>query len=62
MCSWDFIYNLFYSPIYIRFLYWLKGFPVISRFAGDMLFDWIGMSYDVISTYVKAHEEMESVI
>lgn len=62
MSSWDFVHNLFYSPLYLRFLYWMKGFPLIGGFAGDLLFDWVGMGYQVISTYVKAHEETELLI
>jgi len=56
MCSWDFLYNLFYSPLYMRFLYWLIKLPIIGKYAGTLLFDWISMGYEVLSTYVKAHE------
>ncbi|CAD8177625.1 unnamed protein product [Paramecium octaurelia] len=62
MCSWDFIYNVFYSPIYMRFLYFLNKFPIIRRLSGDLLFDWVAIGYEVISTYVRAHEEMENMI
>jgi hypothetical protein len=62
MCSWDFIYSLFYQPLYMRFLYWIKGFPILGRHAGNLLFDWVGMGYEVMSTYVKAQQETEVVI
>lgn len=40
----------------MRFLYNLNKFPIIRRFSGDLLFDWVAMGYEVISTYVRAHE------
>jgi len=46
----------------MRFLYWMKGFPLIGKYAGNLLFDWVGMGYEVMSTYVKAQQETEVVI
>lgn len=46
----------------MRFLYWMKGFPLFGKYAGNVLFDWVGMGYEVMSTYIKAHEEMDSMI
>lgn len=40
----------------MRFLYWLIKLPFIGKYAGTLLFDWISMGYEVLSTYVKAHE------
>lgn len=46
----------------MRFLYSLNKFPIIRGFSGDLLFDWVAIGYEVISTYVRAHEEMENMI
>lgn len=46
----------------MRFLYSLNKIPIIRRFSGDLLFDWVAIGYEVISTYVRAHEEMEIMI
>lgn len=46
----------------MRFLYNLNKFPIIRRFSGDLLFDWVAMGYEVISTYVRAHEGIINII
>lgn len=46
----------------MRFLYWLIKLPFIGSYAGGSLFHWVSMGYEVLSTYVKAHEEMEMMI
>jgi hypothetical protein len=34
----------------------MKAIPIFGRFAENLLFSWLEQGYDVISTYVKAHQ------
>ncbi|EGR30581.1 sodium hydrogen exchanger family protein, putative [Ichthyophthirius multifiliis] len=62
MNSWEFLSNYINNPFYIQILFYLKTWPIIGEIAGNMLFNHISHIYDVLSTYIEAHESAEEVI
>lgn len=62
MNSWDFISTYFINDYYLRVLYYLKGLPIIGSFARSGLFKQLLFVYDVVSTYLLAHEKVEAMI
>lgn len=61
MNSWDFISNYFINHYYIRVLFWFKTIPIIGSLARSALFKQLSFVYDVVSTYLIAHERVESM-
>jgi hypothetical protein len=61
MNSWEFLLNYINNPLYIQILFQLKLWPIIGGIAGTMLFNHISHIYDVVSTYIEAHESAEEI-
>lgn len=61
MTSWDHVSNHFMNPTYIRFLFFMKGLPIVGTFAKNALFSHLSYVYDVVLNYVNAHEAVESI-
>ena len=60
--SWDFISSSFLDDFYIRILHFFKNVPVLGRYAKKNLVNQLLSAYDVISTYLMAHEKVEKMI
>lgn len=59
LSSWEFLHTYFTYPFYINTLFILKSFPIIGQFISNMLFNHISNIYDIVSTYILAHEQAE---
>lgn len=59
MKSWEFISTNFIDHYYIRMLFRMKRFPLIGYFARRALFRQLSFIYDVVSTYLLAHEKVD---
>lgn len=63
MTSWEFLQGSFHNPLYINFLFFLKSFPVLlGSLVSNVLFNHISHIYDVVLTYIEAHEIMEQEV
>jgi NhaP-type Na+/H+ or K+/H+ antiporter len=61
MNSWDYISNHFLNQTYIKILFRAKSLPYIGQHAKNALFNHMSFVYDVVSSYIMAHEEVEKL-
>jgi|JI6StandDraft_1071083.scaffolds.fasta_scaffold10698_6 hypothetical protein len=51
MNSWEWI-KAQISQSYIKFLFMLRGYSLIGRYARNYLFNYVAYSYDIVSSYI----------
>jgi hypothetical protein len=56
MSSWEWI-KAQISQSYIKFLFMLRGYSFIGRYARNYLFNYVAYSYDIVSSYIEAQEK-----
>ncbi|EGR30426.1 sodium hydrogen exchanger family protein, putative [Ichthyophthirius multifiliis] len=61
MNSWEFLYNYFHNPYYIQILFQLQVVPFFRNKTSNLLFNQIAFIYDVVTTYIEAHETVEEI-
>ncbi len=61
MTSWDHLSSHFMNPTYIDLLFYLKGVPILGKYAKNALFNHLSYVYDASLNYVSAHEAVESI-
>ena len=62
MNSWDYISTYFFNDYYMKTLNYLKFVPVVGNFAKGAIFKQLSFVYDVVSTYLIAHEKVEAMV
>ncbi|EGR28403.1 sodium hydrogen exchanger family protein, putative [Ichthyophthirius multifiliis] len=61
MHTWDWLKRQI-DENYINFIFQLRNWPIIGRFAKKKLYNYIAQIYDMISSYIEAHEIVEESI
>ena len=61
MSSWDYISNGFLNQKYIKILFQCKDLPYVGNYAKNALFNNMSLIYDIVSSYIMAHEHVEKI-
>jgi hypothetical protein len=63
MNSWEFIHgSLGTNSLYVQILFTMRKWPLIKHYTSNKLFIYIAFVYDLVSTYIEAHEIVENSI
>ena len=60
MNSWEFIHGqLGMNSLYVQILFTTRKWPLIKLYTSNKLYIYIAYVYDLVSTYIEAHDIVE---
>ena len=62
MSSWNIVSSNFYKTHYIKLLHDMRKLPLIGGLIRNIVFNHISSAYNVVVSYVLAHQKAESIL
>lgn len=62
MTSWNIVNSNFYKTHYIKLLHDMRKLPLIGGYIRNIVFNHVSFAYNVVVSYILAHQKAEGIL